>query len=158
MRIVRNKMPHCICITQRSHFLLWRALFHVPTDIWDARNLEVVDGRWLKNPQEKRISMGWSYSTTFQRSSYQNISQIQYCMVLGIFIADQNASILFYIASAYLKIKFKNNVSSNYSPYACLNIFIPLSFCNSQYVCLAGWGAWTVTCELLYKIKNLPWH
>lgn len=49
-------------------------------------------------------------------------------MVLEIFTADQNASILFYIANAYLKIKFKNNDSSNYSLHTCLNIFIPYSF------------------------------
>lgn len=49
-------------------------------------------------------------------------------MAPEIFVADSNASILFYIANAYLKTNFKNKDSSDYHPYACLNIFIPYFF------------------------------
>lgn len=49
-------------------------------------------------------------------------------MVPEIFAADQNAFILFYIASVYLKTKFKSSDSSNYSLYACLSIFIAYFF------------------------------
>lgn len=132
-------MPHCICINQRNHFLYMKSSFPCSNRHLGCKKSR--SGRWKmiqKSPgKKKKKEYPWVDPTQrHSKNPHTKTFHSQCCMVLEIFTADQNASILFYIASAYLKIKFKSKDSSNYSPYARLNIFIPFFFYKFQYVCL----------------------